>query len=461
MKKIIIFAFVASIVMLFILDIINVVSAEEVGSDVTSDSGEFFNVCDYTGHDNSLSKFVPENVLYFRGGDLKNVACYIVKNYRTDKDGTVISRYCFKTSLTLPVTIKREFWNHFLDKGKTDRATRVDSQNTNGVPVEASEASVHCYVFSDEAKVDAYLRGEIDASEAENFGEVTPSDYNSDIPLPDVFEIKYLDRSTVDCFFSYSNDSEISAFGKELHYEIVPDYVYATTSFTKAIVGGTALGATGNAAKMCQYIQSTVQGGVMNLPVTVEAYIKNPKDNKNKLYTQSDKTPVTGTVSASNSRSLTPADYSGQFASSSAFSAFWGGATNLNKAYFVGAQLSLRIYYVENGKTYYSNKVVVRYFSNDIINSLIGKKKTVVGKDDKGDDIVIDEGPTEPTTPVGPGDLKDVDLVSYMKRLFVSVTGYMALMQSTFSFVPGEIWYLITAALAVSLVIVVINVLRG
>lgn len=431
-------------------------------SAVSENAEGYFNVCDYTGHDNGSSKSIPDNVLYFKGGNLKNVACYVIKNYRVDKDGTVINRYCFKTSLTLPVTIKREYWNAFLDKGKTDRATNVSTQNSNGMPVEASEASVHCYIFSDEAKVEAYLQGKIDASESENFDDVAPEGYDKDIPVPDVFEIKYLDASTVDAAFSYTNDSELSSFGHELKYEIVPDYVYATSSFTKAIVGGTALGATGNAAKLCAYIRSTVSGGVMQLPVTVEAYIADPKNNKDKLYTQANKTPVTGAVTASNLCSLSPPDYTSQYVANPAFGAFWGGAMNMNKAVFVGAQLSLRVYYTDSaGAKVYSNKVVVRYFSNDIINQLIGKKKTVVAKDDKGDDIVIDDGPTDPTTPITPGDIKDVDLVSYVKRLFTSITSYTALMQSMLVHVPAEIWYLIAAALAVSLVVIVFKVFRG
>lgn len=464
MKKILLFLFA------FLLGVMpvaqNIVFAEEVTDSSTEyENNEFSDsqardgyklLCRATGYNSSWKKDEPDKCMYLKDGNMKNVAAYL----STNKPNTYENRYYFISSISSPSWLNT-YWTGWIDSDDRSKWTR-SSQTLGGesVYMDFKVITLNCYLFDTEAKARAYLRGEIDASAAENFGEVTPEDYNSDIPLPDSFEIKYLDRSTVDCFFSYSNDTELSSFGKELHYEIVPDYVYATTSFTKAIVGGTALGATGNAAKMCQYIQSTVQGGVMNLSTTVEDYIADPKNNKNKLYTQADKTPITGIVSASNSQSMTPTDYSGKF-SSSAFSAFWGGATNMNIAYFVGAQLSLRIYYIEDGKKYYSNKVVVRYFSNDIINSLVGKKKTVVGKDDKGDDIVIDDGPTDPTTPITPGDIKDVDLVSYVKRLFISITSYTALMQSMLVHVPAEIWYLIAAALAVSLAVIVFKVLRG
>lgn len=321
--------------------------------------------------------------------------------------------------------------------------------------------SLKYYIFDTEEAANNYIKTG-DASGAINASDVIEDGYDKDIPVPDIFEIKYLDASTVDAAFSYTNDSELSSFGHELKYEIVPDYVYATSSFTKAIVGGTALGATGNAAKLCNYIRSTVSGGIMQLPITVEAYIADPKNNKDKLYTQSDKTPVTGSVTGSNLCSLSPPDYSSQYVANPAFGAFWGGATNMNKAVFVGTQLSLRVYYTDSsGAKVYSNKVVVRYFSNDIINQLIGKKKAVVAKDDKGEDIVIDEGDTDPTTPVTPGDLTDINLVTYVKEIVGSITSYVALMQSVLAQCPASIWGLITAALAVSLAIIVVKILRG
>lgn len=414
-------------------------------------------LCDATGYNSSWKQYEYNKCLYLKGGNMENVCAFISPN----KPNTYEERYVFITSLSSASWYKSN-WINWINNSRDKWVRSGGSESGESSFEDCSSISLNCYLFSSEEKAKAYLRGEIDASESENFDDVAPEGYDKDIPVPDVFEIKYLDASTVDAAFSYTNDSELSSFGHELKYEIVPDYVYATSSFTKAIVGGTALGATGNAAKLCAYIRSTVSGGVMQLPVTVEAYIADPKNNKDKLYTQANKTPVTGAVTASNLCSLSPPDYSSQYVANPAFGAFWGGAMNMNKAVFVGAQLSLRVYYTDSsGAKVYSNKVVVRYFSNDIINQLIGKKKTVVAKDDKGEDIVIDEGDTDPTTPVTPGDLTNINLVTYVKEIVGSITSYVALMQSVLAQCPASIWGLITAALAVSLAIIVVKILRG
>lgn len=427
-------------------------------SDSKAPGDGYMYLCNATGYNASWKQYEYDKCLYLQGGTKKNVCAYKQANKPNDYE----ERYVFITSVTSASSWYKSYWTNWINTSRDKWVRSSEKASGDSQFEDCTSIVLNCYLFSSEEKAKAYLRGEIDASESENFDDVAPEGYDKDIPVPDVFEIKYLDASTVDAAFSYTNDSELSSFGHELKYEIVPDYVYATSSFTKAIVGGTALGATGNAAKLCAYIRSTVSGGVMQLPVTVEAYIADPKNNKDKLYTQANKTPVTGAVTASNLCSLSPPDYSSQYVANPAFGAFWGGAMNMNKAVFVGAQLSLRVYYTDSsGAKVYSNKVVVRYFSNDIINQLIGKKKTVVAKDDKGDDIVIDDGPTDPTTPITPGDIKDVDLVSYVKRLFTSITSYTALMQSMLVHVPAEIWYLIAAALAVSLAVIVFKVLRG
>lgn len=474
------------VVMAAVVAVISVLPEMTYAEDtaVSENADGYFNVCDYTGHDNGSSKFVPENVLYFKGGDMKNLACYIVKNYRTDKDGTVINRYCFKTSLTLPITIKREFWDHYLDKGKTDRATRVDSQNTNGVPVEASEASVHCYIFSDESKVDAYLRGEIDAKEAENYDDLIDDkgDYDESLPYYGKAEVTSIASNNMRMQFTAAMNSKsvkdlynLSDDGYQLYYTFESYGIYMdsdlwtsllrifdqhglTTSFSKKAKENITIDSSGRLV-----VGQAHSGGGGRHSGTL---FKTKSSNTCHVYAVEMKDTVTTSDKLSASqrfdKELSASIYNGGSVNNLLFGV--NGSANL-----IGYYAIIQPYIIKDGTIIYAKPT---YAYNWCYKSL----RDALGSGAYNYDPTTPDGPVDPVTPPSPGpgpdpddpdpdpdpvDPSSFDLVGYLKLCMTEAKSFILLFNMYLTAVPAAIWVLIITAMTLNLLIIVFKIVRG
>lgn len=452
---------------------------------VSENADGYFNVCDYTGHDNGSSKSIPDNVLYFKGGNLKNVACYVIKNYRTDKDGTVMDRYCFETSLTLPVTIKRELWKNYLDNGKKERETRITSENASGVPVEASEASVHCYVFASKAKVEAYLRGEIDAKEAENYDDLIndKGDYDESLPYFDKAAIEPIDAKKYAMQFSAAMNSKrvkdlynLRDEGYQLYYTFEAYGVYMDSNIWTSI--SRIFETVGLSSSFTQKVKENITIDSSGRLVVGKAYsggggrhsgtlFKTISSNKCNVYAVELEGSVTTasklTAGQNYTKDLTAKIFNGGDAGNLLFGV--NGSANL-----IGYYAIIQPYIIKDGTIIYAKPT---YAYNWVYKSL----RDAIGNGAYNYDPTTPDGPVDPVTPPSPGpspdpdpdnpdpvnpiDPSSFDLVGYLKLCMTEAKSFILLFNMWLTAIPAAIWVLITAAMTLNLLVIIFKIVRG
>lgn len=479
------------ILMFFLAAVIAVISVlpemtyADDNTAVSESADGYFNVCDYTGHDNGSSKSIPDNVLYFKGGNLKNVACYVVRNYRTDKDGTVIDRYCFETSLTLPITIKLESWKNYLDNGKKERETRIMSENVNARPVEASEASVHCYIFDSKAKVEAYLRGEIDAKEAENYDDLIndKGDYDKSLPYYDKAEVTPVESNNMRMQFTAAMNSKrvkdlynLRDDGYQLYYTFESYGIYmesdvwtsllriaerygVTTSFSQKAKENIVIDSSGRLV-----VGKAHSGGGGRHSGTL---FKTKSSNTCHVYAveMSDTVRTSDKLSAGQyfSKELVASIYNGGSVNNLLFGV--NGSANL-----IGYYVIIQPYIIKDGTIIYAKPT---YAYNWCYKSL----RDALGNGAYNYDPTTPDGPVDPVTPPSPGpspdpdpdnpdpvdpvDPSSFDLVGYIKLCMKEAKSFILLFDMYLTAVPAAIWVLIIAAMTLNLIVIVFKIVRG
>lgn len=451
---------------------------------VSESADGYFNVCDYTEHDNGTSKSIPDNVLSFKGGNLKNVACYVTKNYRTDKDGTILDRYTFITSLALPVTIKRELWKGFLDQGKVERDSRVSSQNTSAVAVEASEASVHCYVFSDESKVNAYLRGEIDAKEAENYDDLIndKGDYDESLPYYGMASVDPIDSNKFTMQFTarmstqqIKNLYNLRNEGYELYYTYESYGIYMKSDIWTSL--SRIFETMGLSSSFSQKVKENITIDSSGRLVVGKAYSGGGGRHSGSLFkTLSSNTcnvysvEMEGTVATSDKLSCGQ-DYTKEL-SAKVYNDIDAGDLlfGINGgAKLIGYYVIIQPYIIKDGTIVYAKPTYAYNWCYKCLRDALGngaysydptnpdEPVDPVNPPDKGDPVPDPDDPD----PVVPTDPTTFDLVGYLQTCMKEAKSFILLYAMYLDAVPGAIWALVIAGMTLNLLIIAFKIVRG
>ena len=476
MKKIIMFVLSAFMLAVNIFTFGNVAYADEVaesesasGADSTGDNsfsdslapaGAMF-LCNATGYNASWKKNEPDKCLYLFGGTMENVCAY----KEPAKPNQYEERYTFITTLTASSQWVKTYWTGWIDSNDRSKWKRNSQRDGGDSDFEdATSIVLNCYLFSSEEKARAYLRGEIDASEADNFGDVTPEDIDKNIPYYDKFSVN---------FDSSSNNLK-----------------YQLWEFNGDITGKTSVSMSENQQVKLQECKN-VYYRYVDYAVYIEqakGASKTPDQESNGIKTDSQKRLIVGSISSSSTWGLKAAENfsvigeSGTEASALRLvesktmdnSSFLNASETLDISFsnkhvidrnavlgtrykLIGHVVAIQCYTYENGQYKYG-QTTFGYGWRKGYGKNIGGGGYVVDPDSPDPPTPVDPTDPTPTDPVNP---TSPDFLTYIKQLYANVTSYVTLTKNVFSFLPGEIWTLIMAGLGVTLALCVFKIIRG
>lgn len=417
-------------------------------------------LCNAVGYNSTWKQNEYDKCLYLRGGTMKNVCVY----KDTKKPNDYEDRYIFITSLESASAWTKSYWTNWINN-KRDKWVRASEKASGTSQFEDCTSIVlNCYLFSSEEKARAYLRGEIDASEADNYGDVTPDDIDKSIPYYDKFSVNF--------------DSSSNA----LKYQL--------WEFNGDVTGKTSVSMSED-----QQVKLEEHKNVYYRYVDFAIYIQQfqkipltPDKESDGIKTDSQKRLIVGSVSSSTTWGLKAAEnfsVIGDVGTDSRALKLVESKTVDNSAYLnaseslditfsnkhaidrnavlgeryklIGHVVAIQCYTVENGKYTYG-QTTFGYGWRKGYGKNIGDGGYVVDPESPDPPTPVDPTDPTPTDPVNP---ESWDLITYVKNLYSQLTSYFTLTKHELSVVPAVIWGLITTALAVNLAIVVFKAIRG
>lgn len=334
--------------------------------------------------------------------------------------------------------------------------------------------NIAVYEFDSLEKCVAYLKGELDASNALNYDEIqsggVTNTFDKTIPVPVSAYVSAITESNVSSIFKY-DETELSDFYSEHNVELCYDYSceYLYQYLTKAQIdsfskdGSNVLfrGAmdydteTYNDQKLlkthgtCGEFYEVAKAGGNNTSALNYLFTADTGS-----YTDS------GKVCLENALSSVPPNYYDLYSQDLSF---------FSMEYhmqFVGVQIKIDTYYYDDsGTKICSDSIYIRRFLFNTLNDAFETTYTRITHDDEGNDVFHSsyEQDANGNMTSGAGTLDTENVLEHVKNGFglAGKDGYLELLRRTFLGVPGYIWGIIATALGVNLIVLAFKVLRG
>lgn len=342
---------------------------------------------------------------------------------------------------------------------------------------------LRCYEFSSKAEAEAYLNGEIDASAALNRDYVDSfvldnlwKKYDETIPIPEAF-ISSLSESSITTNIEYDavdlqqwmieNDiDEVKCEVTTIHY-----YQYLTKEAITNMKNGN------NELSITQGLSygDINTNNLLEASYTPEQWWSKRNDSSSAEFS------YTGLLYESNdnhNHDLVVSNSS--FTVTDSVNNYYALMYN-EKALFtpeqhmqyIGSQVKIRTYYIVDGSKTYGNDVYVRRFLFSKYKDEYGNAKTVIkeaynesGEESDGsymqmiqNDTINDNGSSKDSSM----ELNSDSVMQNVENGFglLGDDGYINLTNRFLYSVPADIWAMISAAMALSIILILFKVLRG
>lgn len=455
-------------------------SSDTSFSDSLAPSGAMY-LCNATGYNSSWKQNEYDKCLYLQGGTKKNVCAY----KETNKPNAYEDRYVFITSLTSASAWTKTYWTNWINNSR-DKWVRSSEKLSGTSQVEdCSSIVLNCYLFSSKEKAEAYLRGEIDEKEAENYGDLIndKGDYDESLPYFDKAAIEPIDAKKYAMQFNAAmNSSRVKELynlrddGYQLYYTFEAYGVYMDSNIWTSI--SRIFETVGLSSSFTQKVKENITIDSSGRLVVGKAYsggggrhsgtlFKTISSNKCNVYAvELDETVTTAsklTAGQNYTKDLTAKIFNGGDAGNLLFGV--NGSANL-----IGYYAIIQPYIIKDGTIIYAKPT---YAYNWVYKSL----RDSIGNGAYNYDPTTPDGPVDPVTPPSPGpspdpdpdnpdpvdpiDPSSFDLVGYIKLCMKEAKSFILLFDMYLTAVPAAIWVLIIAAMTLNLIVIVFKIVRG
>lgn len=456
-------------------------SSDKSFSDSKAPGDGYMYLCNATGYNASWKQYEYDKCLYLQGGTKKNVCAYKQANKPNDYE----ERYVFITSVTSASSWYKSYWTNWINTSKDKWVRSSEKASGDSQFEDCTSIVLNCYLFSSEEKAKAYLRGEIDENEADNYTDLIDDkgDYDESLPYYDKAEVTPIASNNMRMQFTAAMNSKsvkdlynLRDDGYQLYYTFESYGIYMdsdlwtsllrifdqhglTTSFSKKAKENITIDSSGRLV-----VGQAHSGGGGRHSGTL---FKTKSSNTCHVYAVEMKDTVTTSDKLSASqrfdKELSASIYNGGSVNNLLFGV--NGSANL-----IGYYAIIQPYIIKDGTIIYAKPT---YAYNWVYKSL----RDAIGNGAYNYDPTTPDGPVDPVTPPSPGpspdpdpdnpdpvnpiDPSSFDLVGYLKLCMTEAKSFILLFNMWLTAIPAAIWVLITAAMTLNLLVIIFKIVRG